>query len=543
MLALSTAERGDVAVRTDLNKSFILKGDDYSKLEDWQELLTPTDVVLSVDGRTGVVSLSDKYQPLDTDLTTIAGLTHSNRHVLISNGTNWTRRALEEADLPSLSISKITGLQTALDSKEPAISGTAYKVLSIQSDGSGVKTGCLRDLGNYAAVEGAERFAIIHYTDQAAISLQSQSGSRFWISSAPSVLNIGGAGATAPENGQLQIYHNSRVVIPSLPLLVGKTTATGGYKLEVEGNTLVNGTLKANNSFVGQASAAAKHYHDVLSYSGPSAITGTMKITMPKSWSSTIMSVTIKGYTFLDNNTNGWECRVHGYNSIMNHWACHSAQITGNAPFSKVRLAHDGTKCIILLGETSTVWNYPKLTVSEMLASQENTDGWETGWNASIIQSETGITNIVTPTTSIYGNSGFYRINEDISISGNRVNMSRRNVGELDTIRILQGLETTYINGNDYLGKSFFTIDNQSPDVAYIMFINFQEGDEIFITKSNKVGEPQRTVYVRYDIELEVPSGYKWIGGALTSSADGLHLICRGSTTAQGITANVFTRF
>ena len=53
MLALSTAERGDVAVRTDLNKSFILKGDDYSKLEDWQELLTPTDAVLSVDGRNG----------------------------------------------------------------------------------------------------------------------------------------------------------------------------------------------------------------------------------------------------------------------------------------------------------------------------------------------------------------------------------------------------------------------------------------------------------------------------------------------------------
>jgi hypothetical protein len=75
------------------------------------------------------------------------------------------------------------------------------------------------------------------------------------------------------------------------------------------------------------------------------------------------------------------------------------------------------------------------------------------------------------------------------------------------------------------------------------MFINFQEGDEIFITKSNKVGEPQRTVYVRYDIELEAPSGYKWTGDALTSSMNGLHLICRGSATAQGVTANVFTKF
>jgi hypothetical protein len=58
MLALSTAETGDIAVRTDLNKTFILKGTSYSTLTDWQELLTPTDSVLSVNGQTGVVSLT-----------------------------------------------------------------------------------------------------------------------------------------------------------------------------------------------------------------------------------------------------------------------------------------------------------------------------------------------------------------------------------------------------------------------------------------------------------------------------------------------------
>jgi len=56
MLALSTAETGDVAVRTDVNKSFILKGTSYSTLADWQELLTPTDAVSSVNGRSGAVT-------------------------------------------------------------------------------------------------------------------------------------------------------------------------------------------------------------------------------------------------------------------------------------------------------------------------------------------------------------------------------------------------------------------------------------------------------------------------------------------------------
>lgn len=54
MLAL-TAQVGDVAVRSDLNRSFILRVADPTVLGNWQELLTPTDAVLSVFGRTGVV--------------------------------------------------------------------------------------------------------------------------------------------------------------------------------------------------------------------------------------------------------------------------------------------------------------------------------------------------------------------------------------------------------------------------------------------------------------------------------------------------------
>jgi hypothetical protein len=60
MLAL-TAQVGDVAVRTDVNKSFILTADPASTLANWQELLSPTDAVLSVDGNIGAISLSGTY--------------------------------------------------------------------------------------------------------------------------------------------------------------------------------------------------------------------------------------------------------------------------------------------------------------------------------------------------------------------------------------------------------------------------------------------------------------------------------------------------
>lgn len=57
MLAL-TAQQGDVAVRSDINRSFILKQSPATTLSNWVELKTPTDTVLSVNGETGVVTLT-----------------------------------------------------------------------------------------------------------------------------------------------------------------------------------------------------------------------------------------------------------------------------------------------------------------------------------------------------------------------------------------------------------------------------------------------------------------------------------------------------
>lgn len=56
MLAL-TAQVGDIAVRTDLNKTYILAAEPASTLGNWQELLTSTAPVTSVNGQTGAVNV------------------------------------------------------------------------------------------------------------------------------------------------------------------------------------------------------------------------------------------------------------------------------------------------------------------------------------------------------------------------------------------------------------------------------------------------------------------------------------------------------
>ena len=52
MLALEV-ETGDLAIRTDLNKTFILKGTDPTELTDWQEILAPLNGIQSINGKTG----------------------------------------------------------------------------------------------------------------------------------------------------------------------------------------------------------------------------------------------------------------------------------------------------------------------------------------------------------------------------------------------------------------------------------------------------------------------------------------------------------
>jgi hypothetical protein len=51
MLAL-TAQRGDFAIRTDINSTFVLSTNSPSTLADWKEIVTPTDGIVSVAGLT-----------------------------------------------------------------------------------------------------------------------------------------------------------------------------------------------------------------------------------------------------------------------------------------------------------------------------------------------------------------------------------------------------------------------------------------------------------------------------------------------------------
>jgi hypothetical protein len=101
MLAL-TAQVGDVAVRTDINETFILQTEPATTLANWIQLETPPGGVTSVDGLTGTVSLTAVY----------AAKTHAATHA--SGG----------ADPVTLAQSQVTNLTTDLSAKAPLASPT-----------------------------------------------------------------------------------------------------------------------------------------------------------------------------------------------------------------------------------------------------------------------------------------------------------------------------------------------------------------------------------------------------------------------------------
>jgi hypothetical protein len=80
---------------------------------------------------------------------------------------------------------------------------------------------------------------------------------------------------------------------------------------------------------------------------------------------------------------------VGGYTcSPLENWINTFAQLIGNKDADNaVRFGHDGTKCCIIIGETTSTWDHLKVTVKDFQAGYSNysVDQWDDGWSISLI--------------------------------------------------------------------------------------------------------------------------------------------------------------
>lgn len=112
MLAL-TAQRGDVALRSDINRGFILSTDSPTTLADWKQISGGSDVI-SVAGRTGTVSLAKA----DVGLANVDNTSDVNKPVSTAQAAADNLRLLATANLsdvavPATALANLGGISSA----------------------------------------------------------------------------------------------------------------------------------------------------------------------------------------------------------------------------------------------------------------------------------------------------------------------------------------------------------------------------------------------------------------------------------------------
>lgn len=143
MLALS-AEKGDVCIRTDESKTYILQSEPASTLANWIELATPTDLVQSVNGKTGTVVLNYEDVGAVGANSAITGATKCkityDSKGLVTSGTD-----LSASDIPDISTTYETKSNKS-DSYTQS-SSTTYSSTKALVDGLSTKA----EVSNYTA--------------------------------------------------------------------------------------------------------------------------------------------------------------------------------------------------------------------------------------------------------------------------------------------------------------------------------------------------------------------------------------------------------
>ena len=143
MLALE-AQKGDVCIRTDESKTYILQSEPASTLANWIELATPTDLVQSVNGKTGTVVLNYEDVGAVQANSSITGATKC-KITYDSKGLVTSGADLSASDIPDISATYETKSNKS-DSYTQS-SSTTYASTKALVDGLSTKA----EVSNYTA--------------------------------------------------------------------------------------------------------------------------------------------------------------------------------------------------------------------------------------------------------------------------------------------------------------------------------------------------------------------------------------------------------
>lgn len=264
--------------------------------------------------------------------------------------------------------------------------------------------------------------------------------------------------------------------------------------------------------------------------------TGYLKITLPQSWTDTMLSFRIKIYEYRTNTS--CDYFVSGYNySDESKWYNVTAYSTGKNDTKTisnltVRFGHDGSKCAIYIGESNTSWNYTQIRVCDVLTGFKNYEysKWAAGWTVGFTTTLGTISQTVT-------NPNVSRVNTvyDINDGGATTfaySKAGLNYGDYTWVAVWNGKELRAANKNQfataghthlYAGSSSVGGPATSSNAIAIVANN-----EVRFTKpSTALGS--NTLYI----------GYYWADGTKSKMINE-YKFCGGDGNLTQITATQF---
>src|SRR4030067_2294174 len=215
-----------------------------------------------------------------------------------------------------------------------------------------------------------------------------------------SVFGTDSIGTVLSNDSNIPIYcvtnssERLRITGDGITLINTTSTLDNNYKLNVNGG--IYSTKSINTGFnrevgVGNINTLRNVYSKDIS-----TATGFLKITLPVSWTSNKIKIVVSGYNSAD-ITGAWKVELGGFNQASS-WSNTSVIASAGLPFEIVKFAHDGTKCCILLGESTNSWTSTYIKIEEVTISNTvYSTTWESGWNLEFLTSLTGITVSTTP--------------------------------------------------------------------------------------------------------------------------------------------------
>lgn len=174
-------------------------------------------------------------------------------------------------------------------------------------------------------------------------------------------------------------------IITAKTKFVGNLEGTADRaKQDADGNTISSTYLKEAGDTMTGTLGFKSHYliKPVADYRTTSnKLTGMITITLPASIGNTMISLWVDVYNYVTNTS--FSAHIGGYAYENSTWAHNPFAMVYGANH-KVRLGHNGTNFVIYIGETDSEWNYPQISVRDVVMGySQSYSNWFKDWSIS----------------------------------------------------------------------------------------------------------------------------------------------------------------